>query len=99
MKAKIHPTYFEEITITCSCGNSFVSGSTRSDFHVEVCHKCHPFFTGEKRFVDTLGQVGKFESKLKSNAELRARFTAKKDKKSDKKTFQPKSLRELLSAK
>ncbi len=99
MKAAIHPAYNEEITVTCSCGNSFVTGSTRKDFHVEVCFKCHPFFTGEKRFVDTLGQGGKFESKLKNTESLRATFTAKKAKKSEKKSFQPKSLRELLSAK
>lgn len=59
MKAKIHPTY-QQTTVTCACGNSFTTGSTVTDLRVDICSKCHPFFTGEQRFVDTLGRVDRF---------------------------------------
>ncbi len=63
MKADIHPRY-EEITVTCSCGNVFQTRSTVvKPLHVEVCAKCHPFFTGQQRIVDTAGRVDKFRRK------------------------------------
>ena len=63
MKAKIHPDY-SEITVTCSCGNSWITRSTLSkDLHVEVCSACHPFYTGKQKIVDTAGQVEKFRQK------------------------------------
>ncbi len=60
MREKIHPRY-EEATVTCSCGNSFKTRSTRPNLHVEVCSNCHPFFTGEQRIVDTAGRVDRFK--------------------------------------
>lgn len=63
MKADAHPEY-KEITVTCSCGNSFVTRSTLGhDLHVEVCSQCHPFFTGKQKIVDTAGRVDKFLKK------------------------------------
>ena len=63
MKAKIHPDY-SEITVTCSCGNSWITRSTLSkDLHVEVCSACHPFYTGKQKIVDTAGRVEKFRQK------------------------------------
>lgn len=63
MKSAIHPEY-KEITVTCSCGNSFVTRSTLGrDLHVEVCSNCHPFFTGKQKIVDTAGRVDKFRKK------------------------------------
>lgn len=60
MKAEIHPNY-SEVTVTCSCGNSFKTRSTvGKDIHVEVCASCHPFYTGQQKIVDTAGQVDKF---------------------------------------
>ncbi|HEY8520222.1 MAG TPA: 50S ribosomal protein L31 [Gammaproteobacteria bacterium] len=60
MKPDIHPEY-KEITITCSCGNSFKTRSTLGeDLHVEVCSACHPFYTGKQKIVDTGGRVDKF---------------------------------------
>ncbi|PIS18187.1 50S ribosomal protein L31, partial [Candidatus Collierbacteria bacterium CG09_land_8_20_14_0_10_46_12] len=56
MKTNIHPKY-NQITITCSCGATFQTGSTKDDIKVDICAKCHPFFTGEQRFVDQLGRV------------------------------------------
>ena len=59
MKA-IHPEYFHDAAVTCSCGNTFTTGSTQKALHTEVCSVCHPFFTGEQRIVDTGGQVERF---------------------------------------
>ena len=63
MKKDIHPKYFQT-TITCACGASFTTGSTRKDIRVEICSKCHPLFTGKQRIVDTGGRVDKFKKKL-----------------------------------
>ncbi len=60
MKAKIHPNY-DEATVVCSCGNTFQTRSTKERLHTEVCSKCHPFFTGEQRIVDTAGRVERFK--------------------------------------
>lgn len=60
MKPDIHPRY-EEITVTCVCGNTFQTRSTHEgDLHVEVCSECHPFYTGQQKIVDTAGRVEKF---------------------------------------
>ena len=57
MKAEIHPTYHRDAKVVCSCGNSWTTGSTKKELRVELCSKCHPFFTGEQRIVDTEGRV------------------------------------------
>lgn len=63
MKTDIHPKY-DEIKVTCSCGNKFVTRSTmHKDLHVEVCSECHPFYTGKQKIVDTAGRVEKFRQK------------------------------------
>ena len=63
MKAKIHPQY-REITVTCSCGNSWTTRSTLGkDLHIEVCSACHPFYTGKQKIVDTAGRVERFKQK------------------------------------
>ncbi len=63
MKSKIHPPY-NEITVTCSCGNIFTTRSTNGkDLHIEVCSACHPFYTGQQKIVDTAGRVDKFRRK------------------------------------
>ena len=75
MKTGIHPEY-KMITVTCSCGNVFETGSTLgSDLGIEVCSACHPYFTGEQRFIDTAGRVDKFAQRYGST---RARRTAPK---------------------
>ena len=63
MKAGIHPEY-KLATVTCGCGNSFQTRSTRGDMTVDVCSGCHPFYTGEQRLVDTAGQVERFQRRL-----------------------------------
>ncbi|MDZ7751557.1 MAG: 50S ribosomal protein L31 [Gammaproteobacteria bacterium] len=63
MKSDIHPAY-REVTVTCSCGNSFTTRSTASqDIHLEVCSACHPFYTGKQKMMDTAGRVDKFRRK------------------------------------
>lgn len=63
MKPDIHPAY-QEITVTCACGNSFTTRSTLGqDLHVEICSACHPFYTGKQKIMDTAGRVGKFKQK------------------------------------
>ena len=57
MKTAIHPEYFPEAQVICSCGHTFITGATQPVLHVEVCSQCHPFFTGEQRIVDTEGRV------------------------------------------
>jgi large subunit ribosomal protein L31 len=65
MKAAGHPTWNTNITVTCACGATFTTGSTMGDIRVEICSKCHPLFTGQQKFVDTLGQVERFERRKK----------------------------------
>lgn len=60
MKANIHPNY-EQTTITCACGEVIHTRSTRQNIRVEICSKCHPFFTGEKKFVDSAGRIDRFK--------------------------------------
>ena len=64
MKADIHPNY-SELTATCSCGNVIKTRSTRAgDMHVDVCSKCHPFYTGQQKIVDTGGRIDKFKKRF-----------------------------------
>lgn len=65
MKEKIHPKYYHDAKVICSCGNVFTTGSTKKELRVELCSKCHPFFTGEQRIVDTAGRVEKFKKRYK----------------------------------
>ena len=62
MKADIHPTY-SDTTIKCACGNVLEIGSTKSNIRVEICSKCHPFFTGKQKLVDTAGRIERFRRK------------------------------------
>jgi len=62
MKKDIHPKY-EKATISCACGNSFETGSTKKDMKVEICSACHPLFTGKQKIIDTAGRVERFNKK------------------------------------
>ena len=66
MKEKIHPQYFLDAQVICACGNTFTTGSTRKVIKVEVCSKCHPFFTGERRLMDTAGRVERFRRRYQA---------------------------------
>ena len=69
MKEKIHPKYFNDAVVTCSCGNTFVTGSTRKTLKIELCSKCHPYFTGEQKVLDTAGRVQRFKKRYKAKSE------------------------------
>lgn len=86
MKQGIHPQYFDNCQVTCACGNKFTTGSTVEKIDIDVCSQCHPFFTGQQKFVDIKGRIDKFNEKMakgKANADLKAAKKAKKDKKSN----------------
>jgi len=80
MKKDIHPKYNNNLEITCSCGNIFVTGSTldQESISVEICSKCHPFYTGEQKIVDTDNLVRKYEERVQKAKNLS--FTSKKEK-------------------
>lgn len=63
MKKEIHPTYFPQAKVVCSCGNTFTVGATKPELKVEICAKCHPFYTGEEKLIDTAGRVEKFKTR------------------------------------
>ena len=65
MKDKIHPKFYTDAKVVCACGNSFTAGATKKLMKVEVCSQCHPFFTGERRMMDTEGRVERFKRRYK----------------------------------
>lgn len=95
MKQAIHPQYFENAQVICACGNKFTTGSTQEVIHVELCSNCHPFYTGEQRFVDSASRIQKFEQKQKKAAEIKA-TVVKKQEEQKKADNAPKTLREML---
>lgn len=99
MKQSIHPNWNPEAKVVCACGNIFSTGSTLPEIRVEICSNCHPFFTGQQKFVDTLGQVERFQKKTeesKVKREQRAQvLEARKTKLQEKKSEKP-SLKDLL---
>jgi large subunit ribosomal protein L31 len=72
MKKGIHPKYYPDAKVTCSCGNTFTVGSTKETIRTDICSACHPFFTGEQRLVDTAGQVERFIRRLEKSEDIRA---------------------------
>ncbi len=70
MKKGIHPEFYPEAKVSCSCGASWVTGSTRPEIRTDVCSKCHPFYTGEQRIIDTAGQVERFMKRLEQKQSM-----------------------------
>ena len=68
MKKGIHPEY-KQATVSCACGNVFQTRSSKGDIRVDICSKCHPFYTGQQRFVDTAGRVERFRKKFGKSKE------------------------------
>lgn len=104
MKRNTHPKYYAQAKVICACGHTFTVGSTKPEIEVEVCYACHPLYTGQAKYIDTLGRVEKFQAKLR--AAKSGKVVKKKDKKRLKKLAQekkekerPKSLREMLKKK
>jgi large subunit ribosomal protein L31 len=73
MKANIHPTYYPNARVICSCGATWTTGSTMPEIRTDVCSTCHPFYTGEQRIVDTAGQVERFMKRLERRQSETAR--------------------------
>jgi large subunit ribosomal protein L31 len=98
MQSNIHPTYYADAKVVCSCGNTFTTGSTKQEIRVEICSNCHPVYTGVKRFIDTLGRVDRFVLAQQSAAKAQAAATAKKKKTDDKKgdKVAPRTIKEML---
>jgi len=70
MKKHIHPKYYNNARVQCSCGNTFTVGSTKEFIEVEICSNCHPFYTGKEKMVDAMGQVQKFRKRLAKKTEM-----------------------------
>jgi large subunit ribosomal protein L31 len=83
MKADIHPKYVEA-EVRCACGNTFKTRSTRPVIVVGICNVCHPFFTGQQKFVDTAGRVDKFQQRLAKTQAVQAALAAAAGKKKRK---------------
>jgi large subunit ribosomal protein L31 len=104
MKKKTHPRYYPQAKVTCACGASFTTGSTKPEIEVEICSACHPFFTGEMKYVDTQGRVEKFisqQEKAKKEAYVKKKVRREKKRKGEEKKekTRPKSLKEMLKKK
>jgi len=97
MKAKIHPQYHHNTKVICACGNSFETGSTLPEIKVDICSACHPFFTGEMKFVDTQGRVEKFQAKMAQAGKYQSKNT-KKATKNIQEDQTPLTLREMIQA-
>jgi large subunit ribosomal protein L31 len=79
MKEGIHPKY-QETTVSCGCGNTFSTRSTRKELKVDICSACHPFYTGKLKFVDTAGRIEKFQTKFAAGSYASLQSKSKKKK-------------------
>lgn len=98
MKAKIHPQWYNEALVSCVCGNTFKVGATKEEIRVEICSRCHPFYTGEMRYLDAKGKIERFSDRVKKAEKMAPVIAAKKAKKAGITTDDsgPKSLKEML---
>ncbi len=78
MKQNAHPTWYNDCVVTCSCGSTFTTGATMQSIQVDICSACHPFFTGEMKFVDRQGRVDKFMQKMKAAQTKQTALSKKK---------------------
>ena len=81
MKSDIHPTYFPHAKVTCACGAVYTIGSTKEKLSVEICRKCHPFYTGGDKLIDTAGRVERFKQRVAASASKKAAASARPKKK------------------
>ena len=81
MKSNIHPQFFTTATVTCACGNTFVTGSTDKELRTEVCSKCHPFYTGKQKLLDAAGSIDKFKKRAAAATTIKAAAKPKKERK------------------
>ena len=101
MKASIHPKFNTNATVTCACGNIFTTGSTVDELKVELCSKCHPFYTGKLRVVDTASLIKKFEKRRKGAVATSSRRVKRAEKRSKRtsvdKSTEKLTLKDMLS--
>jgi large subunit ribosomal protein L31 len=95
MKASIHPKYYEQAQVICVCGNRFTTGSTQEIIRVELCNNCHPFYTGQHKFVDSGSLIKKFQNKQQAASQYQQKKVKKTEEKKKSKEGQ-KTLREML---
>lgn len=99
MKSNIHPNYYHNTKVTCACGNTFETGSTLPEIKVDICSACHPFFTGEMKFVDTQGRVEKFQNRVQAAlGDYKSKKQRKLDKNKQTEDKTPLTLREMIQA-
>ena len=101
MKANIHPQYYPNAKVTCACGNTFTVGSTKQEIHVDICSKCHPFCTGEMKYVDTAGRVERFRAMQaavtdQATGSKKQKKLLKKQQAEQEEAGRPKNLREMF---
>jgi large subunit ribosomal protein L31 len=77
-KTSIHPQYFTDSKVTCSCGASYTMGSTKDSLKVDICKECHPYYSGNQKFIDTAGRVDRFREKVKAAETRKSAKTPKK---------------------
>lgn len=85
MKKDIHPQYYPKTKVTCACGNTFTVGSTVPEIKVEICSKCHPFYTGREQLIDTAGRVERFHARRVKAQAVHPKATKVRKKKNEKK--------------
>jgi len=99
MKTAIQPKWFEEAKEVCACGNTFVFGASVPEIHVEVCYACHPFYTGQMKFLDSAGRVDAFKAKMANSGKKVLSKTEKrrlkKEKELQEELARPESLAQL----
>jgi len=78
MKKDIHPKYYPNAQVKCACGNTFTVGSTKEFIEIEICSKCHPFYSGKEKIIDAMGRVERFRKRLAKKTELATRKRRKK---------------------
>jgi large subunit ribosomal protein L31 len=102
MKTSIHPTWHKDAKIVCACGNTFTTGATVTEISVEVCYNCHPFYTGQMKFLDAAGRVDAFKARqalaVKKVLSKSDKRKLKKAKRIEKEHEKPESLEELRKA-
>ena len=94
MKQGIHQQYFEDAKLICACGNTVTTGATQQEIRVDVCASCHPFFTGQMKFVDTLGNVDKFQKSQEKARIYKTQIVKKVEERQER--IRPNSLKDMI---
>jgi large subunit ribosomal protein L31 len=98
MNKSIQPQWYEDAVVSCACGNTFTVGASKQTIRIDICNACHPFFTGEMRFIDAMGRVERFQHKQQAASAMAETLSEKKKKKEEKQAQlrNPKSLKDML---